>query len=587
MQLSLPAFLTSFISAVNLYYPEIIDPNLNLADTPQSELDPEYDFIIVGAGSAGCVLASRLTENPAWKVLLIEAGGDEDAITSTPFLSAFSQNTEKDWNYTTVRQKRACLSTDGICIYPRGRVMGGSSSLNYMLYVRGNKEDYDNWERQGNPGWSYEEVLPYFIKSENNRIPYLRSSPHHGTSGPLSVQQGRYQNGLARDFIKASEEIGFHFGDYNDGNQRNVVGEVQLTIKGPLRHSTSSAFLNPNKNRENLKVIKRSQVKKILIQQNVAKGVEYVRNGKTELAYAKEIILSAGAIDTPKLLMLSGIGPKEDLAKHGIPVNRNLPVGKSLRDHLIFSLFFELDNVTMYTPDVWRTEDSIVEFTKEKQGPLSTVAIEATSFFNPFKKESPPTIQLVYATGYADLMTGSDKNLLWAVVGLLKPKSVGTLRLNGSDYRNPPLIDPNYLAEKDDVEHVRKGIEKIIEFTKSPVMKKYSPQLITEFQPECKDKSEKQFIDCIISHYSSSYYHPVGSARMGPTCDKRSVVSSRDLKVLGFENLRVVDASIMPDLPSANTNAPTIMIAEKAADIIKRNDNDLAPRLDHSDTCPS
>ncbi|XP_024216875.1 glucose dehydrogenase [FAD, quinone] [Halyomorpha halys] len=571
MQLSLSAFFIWFSAAVNYYFPELIDLNLKPANTLQSKLDREYDFIIVGAGTAGCVVASRLTENPNWKVLLIEAGGDEDAITSTPFLAYFSQNTEKDWNYTTVRQRRACLDRNGKCTYPRGRVMGGTGSLNYMLYVRGNKADYDEWERMGNYGWGYKDVLPYFKKAENYRIPYLRSSPHHGTSGPLSVQLARYQSGLARDFIKASEEIGFRFDDYNNGDQRNIVGESQFNINGPLRHSTSSAYLNPIRNRTNLFVIKRSRVKKLLIQQNIAKGVEYVRNGKIETVYAKEIILSAGAIDTPKLLMLSGIGPREDLQKLGIPVKRNLPVGKSFRDHLTITFYFKLENATTFTPDVWRTTDSIIEFTRKKQGPLSAFPNEVTSFFNPFDKESPPTIQLLHNIGYADMITGSDMSLLWCFVGLLKPKSLGILSLNCSDYRNPPLIDPNYLSEKSDVDHIKRGIDKLFEFTESNAMKKYSPKFTTEFQTRCNGVPKEQLKDCFLSYYSSSYNHPVGTARMGPIEDKFAVVNPSNLKVWGVDNLRVIDASVMPDIPSGNTNGPTIMIAEKACDIIKEN----------------
>ncbi|XP_014294780.1 L-sorbose 1-dehydrogenase [Halyomorpha halys] len=571
MELTIPAFLISFMSAVNLYFPEIVDPNLKPVDTPQSELDSEYDFIIVGAGSAGCVVANRLTENPAWKVLLIEAGRNDDAITNTPYLSVFSQNSEKDWNYTSVPQKNACAEQNGVCPYPRGRVMGGSSAINYMIYVRGHKENYDEWEKAGNSGWGYKDVLPYFIKAENYSIPSLSSSPLHGKSGPQSVQYARYQSGLARDFIKGSEEIGFRYDDYNNGDQRDVVSEIQLTMKGPLRASTSSAYLNPIRNRKNLKVIMGSQVKNILIEKNVAKGVEYVRDGKTEKVYAKEVILSAGAIDTPKLLMLSGIGPKEELEKHGIPVKRNLPVGKLLWDHPLISFFFEISNANTFSPDVWRTNKSINEFTRERKGPLTAMPFEVTAFFNPLKKKSPPTIQLIYSIGYTDLLLGTDKKLLWGVIGLVQPKSVGSLSLNNNDYKTPPLIDPNFLNETVDFEHVRKAVDKLFEFTRSPAMKKYSPKLTTEFQPLCKGLPEKQFKDCVVSRYGISYYHPVGTARMGPVQDKFAVVNPRDLKVWGIDNLRLIDASVMPNIPAGNTNGPTIMIAEKAADIIKQN----------------
>ncbi|XP_014284546.1 4-pyridoxate dehydrogenase [Halyomorpha halys] len=565
-EFSFSKFVTAFLAAVYLYYPESTKPS-QVSDTPQLAVKSTYDFVIVGGGSAGCVLANRLTENPNWNILLIEAGGDGNALTDAPLFHTLIRNTIFDWNYTTVKQERACLHNYGICPYPRGKVMGGSSTTNAMLYVRGNKADYDDWAAKGCHGWSYEDLLPYFIKAENNTEPSLAASHYHGVGGPLNVQFPSFFTILRDMFIKAAEEFGWRRGDYN-GEWQNVAGYVQTTIAGSSREDTSKAYLNPIKNRKNLFVIKNAIVTKILINNKVTKGVKYNRGGKTYKVFArKEVILSAGAINTPKLLMLSGIGPKDELEMHNIKLIKDLPVGKNLQDHLQVQILFEIDGNMTYN---WRTEKSINQYAKERTGPLTTPTAETMAFLNIHNNShQQPNLQFTWFSGILPTKFDDQKrNIITIIMVNVKPKSVGRVRLESGSCEDMPLIDTNFFSEESDFAVYQKGFEYLLEYMKTPTMLKLSPTLYTEYYHECKGKNQKDLIRCIISRYSQTIFHPVGTAKMGS--EETGAVVNPDLQVYGVRNLRVIDASIMPTIPSGNTNAPTIMIAEKGSDLIKR-----------------
>ncbi|XP_014294504.1 4-pyridoxate dehydrogenase [Halyomorpha halys] len=570
MVLSTKEFWSTFLTLLRLHFPEQLDQDLRTPNTRQVDVAQEYDFIIAGAGSAGCVLANRLSENPDWKVLLIEAGWRDDYVSDTPFLAEFLTNTEKDWNYTTVDQNQACLNEKGKCRAPKGRVIGGCSTINWMIYNRGNKENYDEWERLGNSGWSYEEVLPYFQRAENMTEECLIGSGWHGTSGPLNVQYPRFVTPLRSDYVKAGEEIGWSFTDYNGGEQNNVIDYLQYTMNGPLRESTVKAYLDPIRSRKNVDIIMNSMVSKVIIEGKTARGVEYHRDGKAYQVLAKkEVILSTGAIETPKLLMLSGIGPVKELKKHNIDVVMDLPVGKHYQDHIHIPIYFEVNELAKtVTESVWKTNKSIMAFVKFKQGPLTMApgGTEATSFFNPLEI-GPPSVQTIYcsATPKEDL---GDKQIIKAWVVNIQPLSSGEVRLKSPDFRDPPVLDPNIFCDQTDKKVLEKGIEKLFEFMNSRTMSKYSPKLYTKYvQPKCYGKHGAEYIACAIAEYSELTDRPFGTARMG-SWGSNAVVSPIDLRVRGLSRLRVVDASVMPKNPGANTNAPVIMIAEKAADMI-------------------
>lgn len=445
--------------------------------------------------------------------------------------------------------------------------MGGCSTTNAMFYVRGNKADYDDWAAKGNYGWSYKDVLPYFIKAENNTESSLTASPYHGTGGPLNVQFPRFVTTLREMFINAAEEFGWQRGDYN-GERQDVAGYLQATIAGPSREDTAKAYLNPIKNRKNLFVIKNTIVTKILIENKIAKGVQYFRDGKTYKVFAKkEVIISSGAINSPKLLMLSGIGPKDELERHGIKVVEDLPVGKNLQDHLQVHIFFEIKS---NSSNRWRFEKNINQYAAERTGPLTTPAAEAMAFLNTENNTvQQPNLQFTWLSGIVPERIYEQKiNIITIILVNVKPKSIGKVRLGSSSWEDMPVIDPNFFSEESDFTVYQKGFEYLLEYMKTPTMSKLSPKLYIELYPKCKDMNQSNLIKCIINLYSQSIYHPVGTTKMAPEEDIGAVVNP-DLQVHGVRNLRVIDASIMPTIPGGNTNAPTIMIAEKGSDIIK------------------
>jgi choline dehydrogenase len=529
-----------------------------------------FDYIIIGAGSAGCVLANRLSADPNNKVLLLEAGGpDKKLEIKIPAAYGNLHRTEVDWGFSTEPQKYV----DNRRIYlPRGKTLGGSSSTNAMAYVRGNRADYDEWAALGNRGWSYEEVLPYFIKSEANED---ISNEFHGKDGLLNVTHAKhFQTPYAPAFVAACAEVGIPENkDYNGAVQEGA-GFFQFTIKNGQRHSVADAFLKPILKRPNLTVLTHARVLKVLIESNRATGVAYKigKNGQEEKALAaKEVILSAGSFQSPQILMLSGVGEGKELEKHGIALKKELlGVGKNLQDHLFFfisSLSLQQKGFNHRLKPLNQLMD-LVHWLATKKGALTISPLEAVAFFKVNSAENV-NLQFHFApiqAGNGDLELDAYNTKTYPRVdgytilpSLIKPKSRGYVRLQLEDPFADPQIQPNFLSHPDDVQTLLEGAKIALKVMKT---KAFSPFFKSIASP--LDQSDEGIV-AHIRKTVETIYHPIGTCKMGN--DPMAVVNDR-LQVHGITGLRVVDASIMPTIVSGNTNAPTIMIAEKAADMI-------------------
>ncbi|KAK9506825.1 hypothetical protein O3M35_008687 [Rhynocoris fuscipes] len=566
--------LQLFISLLGAYiakhFPEVIDPSLKPMDSANCIKcrNVKYDFIIVGAGSAGSVLAHRLSENPKWNILLIEAGSDEGYLTSTPALQSDTYNTRVDWNYTTVRQQRACMNVGGYCQYPRGHVIGGCSSINGMVYARGNPADYDEWEQMGNPGWGSKDVFKYFLRLENMTIPELKNSPWHSTGGLLTVSYSRYYASVMKDMFQAGIDSGLKSIDYN-GASHIGISYAQITTDGVTRATVSKCYLDPIRKRPNLSVFKNTLVTKVLIDKNkrTAFGVRCLTSGEQyDVIAKKEVVLSAGAINTPQILMLSGVGPKEHLEEKGIPVIADLPVGKNLQDHGMVVLNFRQENFTDECEKQYGDEVAY-NYAKNRQGVLTSNILAILVYpKNTQAPDLPPNLQFT-------LM--ADNFVFRSVPGScfqifctnINPKSRGTVKLNTTSIFDAPLIDPNYYGVEDDLHVAISGVQQSFNLLQSPVLSKYGFSYIAN--ESCVGiQNEIDYIKCIIKYQTTTIYHPSGTTRMGSILDKSTVVNP-ELKVHHIKRLRVVDTGVMPRVTRGNTNAPTVMIAEKASEIIK------------------
>lgn len=520
-----------------------------------------YDFIIIGAGSAGCVLANRLSTDPSASVLVLEAGGpDKHPFIHMPAgINRVKDNPRTDWMFQT--EPQSALNGRRIPI-PRGKGLGGSSNINAMVYIRGQREDYDDWAANGAPGWSYDEVLPFFVKSEDNRCAD-KDAGFHGENGGLTVSDRVYTHPLSDMFVDAAAAAGLPRNTDFNGKTQMGAGRYAVTQRDAKRCSAAVAFLTPVLDRENLTVVTDSLVSKIELQGGVAKRVHYIKDGRTHVAEAAgQVVLAAGAIGSPHILMLSGIGPEDHIKAHGLSVQHSLPgVGQNLQDHLNISL-------------MWRTKEPIslagvgkggkalgalAQYTLNKTGPGTSNGAESGAFWASPDSPGRPDLQL----HFIPMMLGEggrDIGLHGVTLHAcnLRPKERGELRLANVDPATPPLIDHRFLTTQSSIDSLCHGVDLCREIAGAGP---FADVLSDEYAPGPSHADKARLLE-FIKATAETEYHPVGTCRMGQ--DEMAVVDPR-LRVHGLDNLWVADASIMPTLISGNTNAPSIMIGEKAA----------------------
>ncbi len=532
----------------------------------------EFDYIIVGGGSAGCVLAGRLSEDPGITVCLLEAGGPDDSVLIRAPLgfAATAPLRLFNWDYESVPQ----AGLGGRRGYaPRGKVLGGSSAVNAMVYTRGNAADYDRWAALGNPGWAYREVLPLFKLSENNEC--FGNTAYRGTGGPLNVTYLRSPSPLNEAFLQACESQGLpRTPDYN-GAQQWGCAPTQVTQKGGERWSAARAYLTPHRHRPNLTVITHAHTTRVTLDGDTghlrATGVTYLHRGQTHALRARrEVLLSSGAFGSPHLLMLSGVGPADHLRAHSITVRHALPgVGQNLQDHLSTVLIYRTprwqDTFGMSLRGGLALLRAMGEWRRKRTGWITSNVAESQAFLSTRPDLPAPDIQLALCMGIVDDHTrkahlGHGYTLH---VTLMRPHSRGSVTLHSATPTDPPRIDPAYLQHPDDLATLVRGVHMALDILHAPALQAYRGDMLYPLQRDNRGQIEQ-----FVRDHSDTEYHPVGTCKMGPASDPMAVVDA-ELRVHGIHGLRVVDASIMPDLVTGNTNAPTIMIAEKAVQHIR------------------
>ncbi len=523
-----------------------------------------FDYIIVGGGSAGSTLASRLSEDPDCKVLLFEAGPrDWNPYIHLPAGYYRTAKGSLTWGYELSPQAHQNGITPE---YPQARVLGGGSSINAHVYIRGAAQDYDGWAASGCPSWSYRDLLPYFRRSEGNE---RFAGEYHGDDGPLRVSDQRHTNPLSKIFIQACLDYGMPYNPDFNGERQAGAGPYQVTNHNGRRCSAAVGYLRKARSRPNLTIRTGAAVRRVIIERGRATGVEFVRRGRTATERAeREIILAAGAIGSPKLLMLSGIGPAAHLATHRIATIVDLPgVGQNLHDHLDVFMMYTVKDIETY--DVYKSLRrkfwAGLQYAAFRNGPASGTIVEGGAFWWTDRSASQPDLQFHFLCGTGvEAVTGDTSigNGCTLNCYFLQPRSRGAVSLKDADPRSPPHIDPNFLADRYDLDRTVEAVRIGQDIMRRAPMAKY---IINEFLPGPKVRTRAEY-EAYIRDRARSGYHPVGTCRMGQ--DEMAVVDP-ELRVRGVEALRVVDASIMPRLVSGNTNAPTIMIGEKGADLIR------------------
>ena len=528
----------------------------------------EFDYVVVGGGSAGCCVAGRLSEDLSVSVCLLEAGGsDNSAFVIAPLgFAATAPFNINSWGYNTVPQA-GFNGRKGF--QPRGKVMGGSSSVNAMVYTRGNPNDYKNWAALGNEGWSYQDVLPYFKKSENNEC--FGANDYRGVGGPLNVSFLRSPSPINQAFIKACNEQGIPSNpDYNGAKQYGV-SPGQVTQKNGERWNAARAYVDPHRHQPNLSVVSNAHATQIIFEGKRAVGVRYTCQGQDhEVRARKEVIVSSGAFGSPQLLMLSGVGPALHLQDLGIPLVHELPgVGQNLQDHVTTVLIYKtqkIDEAMGYSlRGTWNFIKAIFEWRSKRTGWVTSNVSETQGFVSTEGNQDHPNIQLALCTGVVD---DHARKMHWGHgytlhVTLMRPKSKGSLTLASKNPMEKPLIDPAFFKDPDDIDTMILGTQLGLDVMSSNALSSYRGPMIYPV-----DRNDTTQIANFLRDHSDTEYHPVGTCKMGPSTDPLAVVDAK-LRVHGLQNLRVIDASIMPHLVTGNTNAPTFMIAEKGVDCIR------------------
>lgn len=531
-----------------------------MAGTPEA-----FDYIVVGAGSAGCVLANRLTESGARSVLLLEAGPrDRNIWIHIPMGYGKTMFDPKvNWQFYTEPEPQL----GGRKLYwPRGRTLGGSSSINGLVFVRGQGEDYDAWANRGNAGWSFKQVLPYFIKSESNQ---RGANAFHGDKGPLYVSDIGEKHPLVEAFIAASQELGIPRNDDFNGPTQEGAGYYQLTTRSGLRASTAKTYLRLARGRPNLRIETEAQATRVIFEGNRAVGVCYRQGGRDVTVRARrEVLLSAGAIQSPQLLQVSGVGPADLLREQAIPVVVESPgVGENLQDHLQVRLIYKCGQPITTNDDLrtpWRRLNIALKWALLRRGPLAIGIQLGGMFTRALPASATPDVQFHFGTISADLVAGKPHEFSGFTVSMcqLRPTSRGTVRIKSNDVTVPPAIQPNYLTTQHDCDVMVAGTKLTRRLMATNAMR---PYIVEEYKPGAGMQTEADMLD-FVRREGVTIFHPVGTCSMGP--EPTDVVDER-LRVYGTAGLRVVDASIMPLLVSGNTNAGAIMIGEKAADMIR------------------